>query len=284
MALEQNELREPIRKLRKRLKRLSEDPGGEEVHKLRTLARRLEAIVAALQLERKHAGRRLLKRLAPIRKAAGQVRDMDVLSAKALSLPRTEEDDLVRLIEHLGQKRVKTAGALFKKVAKERKELRNELRECLGMVKRIMEKRGSSAGQEEGSSPGTAAAVAMGYIAELSGWPPLEEATIHSFRIKVKTLHYTLQLAGKTDEPFVKALGELKDVIGDWHDWRELRELAREVLKQADKSALLRAIEQRDATKLKQAIASANRLRGQYLNPRRPYVTSVVQAAARLAG
>jgi CHAD domain-containing protein len=45
--------------------------------------------------------RRLLKSMKPVRKAAGVVRDMDVLVADALTLPNAAKNEsVVRLVEH----------------------------------------------------------------------------------------------------------------------------------------------------------------------------------------
>ena len=86
---------------------------AQEVHKLRTATRRVEAIAAALaQLESKES-RRLLKSIEPIRKAAGGVREMDVLLANARRLARTSAgDSLTRLVEHLQIARQQNADVL----------------------------------------------------------------------------------------------------------------------------------------------------------------------------
>src|SRR3954471_7383630 len=93
-----------LRKVRKAMKDLSGDTSPEQVHALRTQARRVEAIVHALSPAGTGA-RKLAKAVKPVRRAAGKARDMDVLMAKLLELSSPREEDtqeaLVRLGEHL---------------------------------------------------------------------------------------------------------------------------------------------------------------------------------------
>ncbi len=102
MADELERVRKALRELSKSLKSLPGDPPPKEVHKLRTATRRVEAIAAALPQAEGKESRRLLKSIEPIRKAAGGVRDMDVLLGNARKLARTARgDSLARLVEHL---------------------------------------------------------------------------------------------------------------------------------------------------------------------------------------
>ena len=59
--------------------------------------------------------------------------------------------------------------------------------------------------------------------------PNLNEKNLHPYRLKVKELRDVLRLAHKpTNQKFIDALGQVKDAIGDWHDWEELLEIAAE--------------------------------------------------------
>jgi CHAD domain-containing protein len=99
MAGELERARKAVRELNKTLKNLPEDPPPDEVHNLRTASRRVEAIAAALAQVESKESRRTLRAIEPIRKAAGGVREMDVLQANARRLARTSAgDSLTRLI------------------------------------------------------------------------------------------------------------------------------------------------------------------------------------------
>jgi hypothetical protein len=100
-----------------------------------------------------------------------------------------------------------------------------------------------------------------------------------------------LQLSREASDPFVKALGEAKDVIGDWHDWRQLTEISAEVLDDTGECSLLDKIRQQEVRKLRQAIETGNRVRARYLRPqpqagsgrKLPFKEPVLRATARLA-
>src|ERR1700721_2128512 len=91
MAGELERARKAVRGLNKTLKHLPSDspPPPKEVHNLRTASRRVEAIAAALAQVQSKESRRALKAIEPIRKAAGGVREMDVLLANARRLGGT---------------------------------------------------------------------------------------------------------------------------------------------------------------------------------------------------
>ncbi len=81
----------------------------------------------------------------------------------------------------------------------------------------------------------------MNVVRELGEWPPLDAENIHAFRLKVKELRYILQLDADADPGLVEALGDVQRRIGDWHDWHQLEEIAREVLDLEQDRALLDA-------------------------------------------
>jgi CHAD domain-containing protein len=113
MALDQDKLEKPFRKLRKALRGLPDELSPEDVHALRTRIRRIEAIMQALRLDGSPEGKRLLKSVASIRKRAGRVRDMDVLTSFASTLHSDSDSEChVRLIEHLGVQRFRAAQKL----------------------------------------------------------------------------------------------------------------------------------------------------------------------------
>jgi CHAD domain-containing protein len=105
MSLDPAKLQEPLRKLRKLLKNFPKQTSPEQVHSLRTRSRRIEAMVQALKLTSRRNERRLLQELAPVRKKAGKVRDMDVLTGFSATLHPDEEQCLIELIEYLGAER-----------------------------------------------------------------------------------------------------------------------------------------------------------------------------------
>ena len=54
--------------------------------------------------------------------------------------------------------------------------------------------------------------------------------------------------------------------IGDWHDWHQLEQIARQVLLLEEDRALLDRIGETVKRRFDRALAAANALRGKYLN------------------
>jgi CHAD domain-containing protein len=277
MALRLDSLQKPLRRLRKSLKRFPKDPLAEEVHQLRTQARRMEAMAAALLFEQGGQPRHLLKTVGALRRAAGEVRDMDVLIANARGLAEADlrNDDrgcLESLVGRLRAIRTQSASELHETVTERRKDARRDLKRYSRQVERIFEGRkldsklGASSKTAESSSPVDPATAALDFASELSRWPRLQADNIHPFRIKVKTLRYVVELAEEADNEFVRALDEVKDRIGEWHDWHELRRIARKILDHPGECRVRKQIEKIEKQKLKQALAAANAMRQRYLN------------------
>ena len=216
----------------------------------------------------KKTSRRLLKSIEPIRKAAGGVRDMDVLIANARRLARhSAGDSLARLIEHLQIARRQNADVLERALGRRHHTVRQNLKEYSRLVRSVLgAKKGSASDSVPPNQPHEGFhSAAMVVARELGEWPPLDADNIHAFRLKVKQLRYILQLSADTDAALVDALGNVQRRVGDWHDWQQLDEIAREVLNPERDGALLARIAQTAKRKFDQALAAANALRGKYL-------------------
>jgi CHAD domain-containing protein len=263
MESELGKLQKPVHILRRSLKHLRDDPRVEEIHNLRICAHRVEVLAAALMPGDKKSTRRLLKAIRPVRKAAGEVRDMDVLAGDALKL--AGDHSIKCLLEHLSSTRVESARKLLDTVV----EQRNDARRCLKKLSRRIEKRFHKNEQREGNGPagkGQSTEASATLIDELDRWHALNAENLHAFRIKVKELRYLLQLAGDTNPKFVDALGKVKEQIGDWHDWDQLARIAARVLDPQDDHAALEKIDRIGAKKFDRALASAQEMKSKYLS------------------
>ncbi len=270
MAGELERARKAVRELNKTLKHLPSDlpPPPNEVHQLRTASRRVEAIAAALAQVESKESRRALKAIEPIRKAAGGVREMDVLLANARRLARTAaSDSLTRLIEHLQIARQQNADVLRRALARRRDAARENLKQYSRFIRSALDPKKSAS-----SANGLAShwhegvhAAAMNVVRELGEWSPLDAGNIHAFRLKVKELRYILQLSGDANSGLEEMLGNVQRRIGDWHDWQQLEEIAGQLLSTERDGALLTRISGTTARKYHQALRAANTLRGKYL-------------------
>ena len=265
MALDQDQLEKPFRKLRKLLNKLPDEPSPEEVHDLRTRIRRIEAIMQALRLDGKRGGRQLLKSVASMRKKAGQVRDMDVLTSFASALNSDSENEChVQLLEHLGVERSRAAQKLHDSVTAEKDNARKRLKDYSVLIAKSFEK-SSRERLSKREWPADATAIALQLSSELADWPPLRPNNLHPFRLKVKELRYVLQMAEEQDHGFVTALGEVKDAIGEWHDWTELAAIADEALDHGRGCKLIKQIRSTADAKLGRALYLAVGMRKKYL-------------------
>jgi CHAD domain-containing protein len=256
MKLQPGKVEKPLSRLRKQLKEFPANPGPEDVHSLRTRARRLEATMTALALHRDKSSRRLLKLITPVRKAAGKVRDMDVLIGDTLTLSEDRGSSaVVSLIEHLAKMRMRHERKLCHTVKNRSRDIRKGLKVEANRIRKKLKK--ASPDLDDTTGPRI-------LITELSHWPALEENNLHLFRIRIKELRYILQLETVADGKLISTLGEAKDAIGAWHDWVELVKIAMKTLDRQAEGPLLAKMEQIRSQKLQVALAAANQLRTRY--------------------
>lgn len=253
------QIRNPLRKLQKQLKRFPVYPLPEDVHALRTQIRRIEALTTCLLVDSGQPVRRLLKTLRPLRKAAGRVRDLDVLIANVLSLETPNGHTFtMQLLEHLAANRIKSTKTL-KKVIVEHGDSA-----CLLLTKTA--KLVTQTAEEIAKEISVRESAPQILVNELAQWPRLDAENLHSFRIRVKKLRTMLQLESAANRwPIVK-LSEVKDAIGEWHDWMELLRLARKVLGNERSPLLLKEIQDRAHAKLESALLIANSVRSEYFH------------------
>lgn len=241
----------PIRKVRKLLKDFPSEASPEKVHDLRTNCRKIEAIARAIVPDRKQ-GRMVVKAIQPLRKAAGHVRDLDVLIGKAIQVGNeVSTAHLTALVERMGEKRARTASKLHKLTRKHEKSLWALLKE----FERDLEEHLAANGNTE--SPAAAQVLA----AQLDHWPKLHAETLHDFRVQAKQLRYILRLSPDSDATELQELTQVKDTSGEWHDWLELEQMAREVFGEEEDAGLLNTLRKRTREKLCIALTTANALR-----------------------
>jgi CHAD domain-containing protein len=168
------------------------------------------------------------------------------------------DGSLIRLVEHLGERRVESARDLRQTVAAKRKAARRSLKQYAQLVGREFQGKRRIATHAE--------PVAAELVTELTAWPELNAENIHPFRIKVKRLRYMLQLSNEADGKIVAELGQVKDLVGDWHDWQELAKIANSVLDPAEDGSALQKIEQIGEKKFKDALTKANAARKKYFS------------------
>lgn len=254
MPLDLGKVGKPIRDLRKSLKNLPENPSVKTVHNLRTSSRKVEAVMIALAPDDRNSIHQLLKTIKPLRKAAGGVRDMDVLAAKAQRLYAScNRDSVGRLLEHLHSMRLAGAHRLLDEVDARRKQTRRSLEHIEDQLKQSSRKTDRYAHE------------LRRLVRELIHWPAFSANNLHDFRIKVKETRYVLQLVPNPGSDFLKALDAAKTRIGDWHDWQQLAAIGAEVLNRQKDRQALETIAETEKEKFGRAMKTAQTFRMRYL-------------------
>ena len=264
MGLDPKSVHKPVRKLRKLLKTLPKQPSPEDVHQLRTNARRLEAMIASLSLERDE--RRLLKNLGKIRKKAGGVRDMDVLIGYVpVARGNGEQTCRVRLLENLGEMRRKQAKKLHAVISSKGGSAWAALNRVDRRLKKALcEKQKRNCNPVAARLQATASALTLESALALPR--RLGKQNLHPYRLKVKQLQNVLRLGeGSKNQEFLKALGAVKDAIGEWHDWEELKAIASEVLDHGARCQIMQEIRKICEQKYEVALSETLQMRRKYL-------------------
>jgi CHAD domain-containing protein len=259
-----------FRKLRKTVQCFSVKPSIEQVHDLRNQARRFEAIAGILALDRDAKCARLLKSIKAIRKAAGAVRDMDVLSQDALFLSHESEQrgwdktPVLRLLHHLHFQRIHCARKLTSTLKKRGHLIETSLKQSSHILKKRL---ASSSANEEARRDilRNEDAAVMQSMLSLRLWPELDSENLHSFRLAVKHLRILMQMAGGAEAQMTADLGKTKDLIGHWHDWLELETIAERILTADEDQRVLRRIHEITAGKFKVAVHNAEALLNKHI-------------------
>ena len=264
MAINENRILKPIRKLEKFASKAPRRPPPEKIHRLRTNARKAQTSLEALALDSRKTERRLIKEIKKVHSRAGKIRDMDVLTGYLATLHLDGEQDCeIQLFEHLGAERQKQAKKLRRVLVKEDGYFIKRLRKTFADVRTVLEDTGSAP-----KAVTEAAATALQLSSELEGAEKFHRGNLHPYRLKVKRLRYLLQMADDSgDQSFVDELGRVKDAIGEWHDWEELVAIARDVLDHGAACKLVRKLKDIADSKYNTAIESAENLRNVYLRP-----------------
>jgi CHAD domain-containing protein len=212
--------------------------------------------------------RRLLGGLKKVRKRAGKVRDMDVLTGHAITVnPSGEQDCLVQLMEYLGAERKQYASKLRRVVKEDGRGLRRDLKRNRKRVIKLLKQEKDGSADSKAVSLTMAKAVQLS--AELNSPARLSKSNLHRYRLKVKELRDVLLLSAQAgDEEFLRTLEEVKDAIGEWHDWEELISIAMKLLNHGARCKLIKHLRTISDSKYERALFLTRHLRSNYLQPR----------------
>ena len=268
MSFDIERIRKSTREVARFLRKNPRRPSADAIHDFRTSIRKLETTFTTLDPKPRKTIKRLLRRLGKAMKHAGKARDMDVLTADALTIKEAgEEDCIVQLLEYLGAERSKFARKLRVEIDASGTTLRKGLKKSFKGVEKLLTK------AEENPSDTDATPVTMARAlqlsTELNSTTSLDRRNLHAYRLKVKELRNVLQLSDHANEQeFVAKLGEVKDAIGEWHDWEQLIEIATPLLDHGASCKVIKHLSSTSKSKYEHAISLVNQLQSNYLRAR----------------
>ena len=268
MSFDIERIRKSTREVARFLKKNPRRPSADAVHDFRTSIRKLETTFTTLDPKPRKTIKRLLRRLAKVRKHAGKTRDMDVLTADALTIKEEEEQDCtVQLIEYLGAERSKSARKLRVEVDASGPALRRGLKKAFKGVDKLLTKAEKNPSDTDATPVTMARALKLS--SELNSTTRLDRRNLHAYRLKVKELRNVLQLSDHANEQeFVAKLGEVKDAIGEWHDWEQLIGIATPLLDHGASCKVMKHLSSTSKSKYEHAISLVNQLQSNYLRAR----------------
>jgi CHAD domain-containing protein len=211
---------------------------SDAVHRVRTGSRRLQAMLEAAL--RESAGSALqetakawLRPLKQIRRAAGEVRDLDVHrklleSWASKESPLPEAASANRLHEQaqlldtwLKGERKHLAHGMQKQIRKRQRGLAERQAAFLAAI-------GSVPSGSSRASRSTDAVALEDFVRTADAMPLLDAENLHEFRKATKKARYVAESGGEgqAESSVAKALKRIQDAIGEWHDWVCLREEA----------------------------------------------------------
>jgi CHAD domain-containing protein len=213
-----------------------QDADPDAVHRARTGSRRLQAMLEATLRENvdsalRQTAKAWLRPLKQIRRAAGEVRDLDVHRKlleswaskdsqipEAASASRLHEQAQV-LDTWLKGERKHLAHGMQKQVRKRQQRLAERQAAFQAALSSLPP--GSSRGARS-----TDAVALEDFVRTVDAMPLLDAENLHEFRKATKKARYVAESGTEQDSSVAKALKRIQDAIGEWHDWVCLREEA----------------------------------------------------------
>ena len=247
MAISAERGKSIFRKTEKELLRLSSGHRADAVHGFRTTTRRLQTLLEQLVADNDRKHKKLLKMLNRIRKSAGKVRDIDaqleaLRSLKVHQEPRRKTQLMQSLIELRTQHERKLRKLLKKQ---DIRDIRKRLRRA-----------GDSVRLDSSKDPLSVARQMLRTVPVPKG--PVDEETLHRYRLVVKSARYAAEFAPKSPETnkFLAELKRMQDALGNWHDWLTLTHTAVERLGDVNQSSLVAVIHNVTRGKFRHAVSA----------------------------
>jgi CHAD domain-containing protein len=273
---------DPLRRESRLLKKLSTAPSADQVHRFRTTARRIEALLATVFDKLPKNERKLLKQLKRVRRHAGRVRDLDVQIGNLQELHLGREDNCKQqVLRYLRERRRKAMRRLLEVL--DRPTIVRLQKRLQRAAKHVSEAAPDNSNRQKRAD---ARELAARRLQKLQDELPISEKNLHEYRLRCKRLRYTLELSADSDAPHLIAqLKNIQDVVGNWHDSVVLLATAESVVNHDGSCPLLAALRNVGKAQLWQGLqVTRNTLTSLTTSPmRKPVQRKAVPALASAA-
>lgn len=204
------------------------EPAKPAVHHLRAMVRRLESQVELLQQleampEDSPEAAEVHRRLAKLRRAAGQVRDLDVQRKMLKTHPSLPKRAAAELREELKETRAEKAKKL-------QRVLMKQLPRMAGAIEQMVQSVGTANGLVVPDLKLVPLIERWTQDENLGQVGGMDDEQLHAVRKSAKLARYMVENAvGSAKAKKAEAKYEaLQDVGGQWHDWLDLAEASKE--------------------------------------------------------
>jgi len=219
-----DEFDSPLERLLASIANLRQQPTSKGAHFYRTSLRRFQAWSDIFHPHTDSDQQRAFKFLEKLRKATGKLRDSEVHIDLLKGLGGAVTDEKAKL-----EKELKARRKAY------RKKLKSVLRDpMLSSVWRALRVLDGSPMQNSGPSSiaGSANLALQEYRSFVQRRAPLSPDNLHEYRLECKRFRYTAELGGDTTkgEALIATWKAVQDVIGEWHDYLTLSDVAERVL------------------------------------------------------
>ncbi len=251
-----DEFNSPVERLLASIANLVQQPKSKGVHFYRTSLRRFEAWSEVFHPRTDSRQKDALKFLEKLRRASGKLRDTEV----HLDLLRQLETDRAAEKKKL-EKALKARRNSYEKRLKTL--LRDPILASIWRTLSSLDRAPSGMEDSETFHPmkGMTTLALDEYRAFVQQNGKLSAENLHEYRLECKRFRYTAELAG--DAPEAQALIEtwksVQDVIGEWHDYLTLSDIAEDVLGDSPVLQVLHGLREKKYAESVSAITNAER-------------------------
>ena len=220
-----DEFDSPLERLLASIANLRQQPTSKGAHFYRTSLRRFQAWSDVFHPHIDPEQRRALRFLDKLRRSTGKLRDSEVHLDLLKGINGVKAKEKKQLEKKL-KARKKSYGKKLKSI------LRDPLLNGIWRILRVLDESPALPSEPAHPIQGSADLALQEYRAFAQRRGRLSAENLHEYRLECKRFRYTAELAGETPqgETLIAAWKGVQDVIGEWHDYLMLSEVAQSVL------------------------------------------------------